>query len=88
MTPITVVDPKAERRLILLVLCSMLLLNVAVLTLAPRVIDGAESAEEDALEPPGDDEDDTTETYRTDVLGEPDEVVEGFESGPADDEKD
>ncbi len=83
-----VVGPKAERRLILLVLLVMLLVNVTVLTLAPRVIDGAEPVNEDALEPPGDDEDDTTETSRTDVLGEPDEVVEGFESGPADDEKD
>ena len=80
-----VVNPKAERRLILLVLCSMLLLNVAVLALAPR---GAEPADEDVLEPPGDDEDDTTEVSRTEGLGEPDEVVEGFESGPADDEKD
>ena len=80
-----VVDPKAERRVILLVLSVMLLLNVAVLALAPR---GAGPADDDPLGPPGDDEDDTTEASRTDGLGEPDEVVEGFESGPADDEKD
>ncbi len=42
----------------------------------------------EALGPPPDDEDDATEGSRTDGLGEPDEVVEGFESGPADDEKD
>ena len=78
-------DPKAERRLILLVLSAMLLLNVAVLALAPH---GAEPTDEDALEPPADEEGDALEGSRTDGLGEPDEVVEGFESGPPDDEKD
>ena len=81
-------DPKAERRLILLVLCAMLLVNVAVLALAPRLVDGAEPTDEDDLEPPADGEEEATEGSRTDGLGEPDEVVEGFESGPADDEKD
>ncbi len=75
-----------ERRLILLVLCSMLLLNVAVLSLAPRVIDGAELTDEDAFEPPGDEEGDALEGSRNEGLGEPDEVMEGFESGPPDDE--
>ena len=79
-------DPKAERRLILL--SAMLLLNVAVLVLAPRLVDGAEPADEDAFEPPADEEGDALEGFRTEGLGEPDEVVEGFESGPADDEKD
>ncbi len=81
-------DPKAERRLILLVLSAMLLLNVTVLALAPRMIDDAEPANEDAFEPPADEEGDALEGSRTDGLGEPDEVVEGFESGPPDDEKD
>ena len=79
-------DPKAERRLILLVLSAMLLLNVTVL--APHVMDGAEPTDEDAFEPPADEEGDALEGSRNEGLGEPDEVVEGFESGPADDEKD
>ena len=77
-----------ERRLILLVLSAMLLLNVTVLALAPRLVDGAEPTDEDAFEPPADEEDDALEGSRTEGLGEPDEVVEGFESGPPDDEKD
>ncbi len=66
----------------------MLLLNVVVLTLAPRLVDGAEPADEEALEPPADEEGDALEGSRADGLGEPDEVVEGFESEPPDDEKD
>ena len=81
-------DPKAERRLILLILSAMLLLNVTVLALAPRLMDGADPTDEDALEPPADEEGDALEGSRNEGLGEPDEVVEGFESGPADDEKD
>ncbi len=81
-------NPRTERRLILLVLCAMLLVNVAVLALAPRLVDGDAPTDEDALEPPADEEGDALEGSRTDGFGEPDEVVEGFESGPADDEKD
>ena len=77
-----------ERRLILLILSAMLLLNVAVLALAPRVMDGAEPTDEDSFKPAADEEGDALEGSRTEGLGEPDEVVEGFESGPPDDVKD
>jgi hypothetical protein len=88
-------NPRADRRLILLVLCAMLLLLVAVLSLAPRVIDGSleDGAEpsggsSDAFEPPGYDEEDTvTEPSRGDGLGEPDEVYEDFESEPVEENK-
>ena len=84
--PCRFVNPRTERRLILLILSAMLLLNVAILTLAPRLVNGAEPTDEDVFEPPADEEGDALEGSRTEGLGEPDEVMEGFESGPPDDE--
>jgi hypothetical protein len=57
----------------LLVIAALLAVNLLVLALAP----GDSPAPEDVREEPGGEEEATR------GLGEPDEVVEGFESGPA-----
>ena len=62
-------------RLMLLVIAALLTVNVLVLALAQ----GDNPAPQDVREDPGEDEG----VSRGDGLGEPDEVVEGFECGPA-----
>jgi hypothetical protein len=69
------VNPRTERRLMLLVIVTLLAVNLLVLALAP----GDSPAPGDVREDQGEEEG----AARGDGLGEPDEVVEGFESGPA-----
>ena len=83
-------DPRTRRRHLLVVICVLVMTIIAVLSLAHPIATGP--ADEDTVEgvaPPGESADEPpVDQPRDDGLGEPDEVVEGFESGPPDDEKD
>ncbi len=82
-------DPRTERRLLLLAACAMALVTVGVIILGHTV--GTDPVDEDPAEgvaPPGEGADEPPVDHsRDDGLGEPDEVYEDVEGPPAPDDK-
>jgi hypothetical protein len=83
-------DPRTERRLLLIVACAMALTIIAVLSLAHPTVTGPVGEDTaEGVAPPGEAAGEPPVDHsRDDGLGEPDEVHEDVEGPPAPDDKD
>ena len=82
-------DPRTERRLLMLAACAMALTVIAVISLAHPTVTGpvGEDTAEGVAPPDEGASEHPVDHSRDDGLGEPDEVYEDVEGPPAPDDK-
>ena len=82
-------DPRTERRLLLLAACAMALTIIAVISLSHPTVTGPVGEDPaEGVSPPGEGASEPPVDHsRDDGLGEPDEVYEDVEGPPAPDDK-